>query len=179
MELPTFKYHPDPISTGSIIESQAQCVCCGQMRGFVYCGPVYAIVDYDTSICPWCIADGSAHERLHAEFSDSGGVGGHHGPRLPKAIVEEVAFRTPGFAGWQQEIWMACCNDAAAFLGPAGKRELLRKWPGAIPSIRQESGIDDSYWSEYYEALNIDGGPTAYVFQCLHCRKLLGYSDCH
>ncbi len=33
MSLPTFKYHPDPLATGSVIESNVECVCCGQARG--------------------------------------------------------------------------------------------------------------------------------------------------
>jgi uncharacterized protein CbrC (UPF0167 family) len=35
MDLPVFRYHPDPIASGSgsIIASHAQCACCGGRRG--------------------------------------------------------------------------------------------------------------------------------------------------
>lgn len=31
--LPTFKYHPDPVKSGSIQESETECLCCERQRG--------------------------------------------------------------------------------------------------------------------------------------------------
>lgn len=180
MSLPKFRYHPDPIATGSIRRSDTACACCGRQRGYVYAGPIFSVEQLDDCICPWCIADGSAHARFQAEFTDAAGVGGYSSSTvLPTAVVEEVAFRTPGFSGWQQEHWLACCGDAAAFAGRAGRAELERQWADAIPSIRHDCGmIDDADWQDYFHALSKDGSPTAYVFRCLHCGRHLGYSDC-
>lgn len=180
MNLPTFKYHPDPIATGSIEESDAECVCCEKQRGYIYTGPVFSVEELAKSICPWCIADGSAHSKFDAEFTDSAGVGGYSNPPVvPNSVIEEVAFRTPGFSGWQQEHWVACCGDAAAFVGRAGFKELEQHWPDAIASIQKDCGmIEGADWQNYLRALNKDGSPTAYVFRCLHCGKHLGYSDC-
>jgi len=69
--LPSFRYHPDPVGTGSVTASDAECVVCGERRGFIYAGPVYAEGDYEDAVCPWCIADGSASESLGATFVDS------------------------------------------------------------------------------------------------------------
>ena len=69
--LPHFRYHPDPVETGSITASDAACTRCGERRGFIYAGPVYAVGDFRDALCPWCIADGSAHESLGATFVDS------------------------------------------------------------------------------------------------------------
>jgi hypothetical protein len=33
-------------------------------------------------------------------------------------------------------------------------------------------------WQSYFDAMDFNGSPTAYVFRCLHCGKLGGYSDC-
>nr|WP_237539126.1 CbrC family protein [Streptomyces sp. SID486] len=41
-ELPAFPYHPDPIGTGAVVRSEAECASCGQARGYVYAGPVFA-----------------------------------------------------------------------------------------------------------------------------------------
>ena len=30
MDLPQFKYHPDPIGTGAIQKTEAECECCGK-----------------------------------------------------------------------------------------------------------------------------------------------------
>lgn len=178
MNLPDFKYHPDPIATGSIEQSDEVCECCGKERGYIYTGPIFA-EDEISAVCPWCIADGSAHEKFDAEFTDSGGVVAYdEETEVPDSVLEEVSYRTPGFTGWQQEHWVACCGDAAAFVGTAGHEDLTKKWPDAIPSIQQECGMEDSEWESYFEELDKDGSPTAYVFKCLHCGKHLGYSDC-
>jgi uncharacterized protein CbrC (UPF0167 family) len=180
MHLPQFRYHPDPIATGSIVRSTAKCLCCGLVRGHIYAGPVYSTVELRESICPWCIADGQAHARFNAEFTDAAGVGDYRPQqKLPTAVIEEVAFRTPGFSGWQQERWLACCNDAARFLGPAGCAELQTRWPQAIASVQSDCGLVGEDWQSFLRALSRDGGPTAYVFQCLHCSSYLAYQDCH
>ena len=176
--LPTFKYHPDPIATGSVVVSDNECVCCKQARGYIYTGPVYSEDEHADDICPWCIADNSAHANLGAEFIDPVGVGGYgEWEEVSAPIYEEVASRTPGFTGWQQEKWFTCCADAAAFLGRAGYKELLAMGAGAIEAIRVESQLDGAEWEEYLKGLNKDGEPTAYLFRCLHCQKIGGYSD--
>ncbi|WP_338641840.1 CbrC family protein [Burkholderia pyrrocinia] len=42
MSLPAFRYHPDPLATGSVIRSDARRVCCGDARGHVYAGSAQA-----------------------------------------------------------------------------------------------------------------------------------------
>ncbi len=176
--LPQFKYHPSPIDTGSVEPSAAACVCCKRVRGYVYSGPVYSPAEQIDDICPWCIADGSAHHKLEAEFVDRAGVGDYGSwPHVPDAVADEVAYRTPGFEGWQQERWFTCCGDAAAFLGRAGYRELCAFGPAAIEAVRVELGYSGQDWNDYLRALDKDGQPTAYVFRCLHCGKVGAYSD--
>jgi uncharacterized protein len=181
MSFPFFRYYPDPISTGSVELSDNVCRVCGRCCGFIYKGPVYGghdeLVD---AICPWCIFEGTAHEKFDVEFNDPRNVGGHGGwDAVPSAVVEEVAYRTPSFIGWQQERWFTHCGDAAEFLAIAGRQELEDFGDDAIAAIRQESGYDDEQWQSYFRALDRDHGPTAYVFRCRHCGKLGGYSDCH
>jgi uncharacterized protein CbrC (UPF0167 family) len=180
MSLPAFRYHPNPIATGIIKPSDATCLCCDQSRGYIYTSHAYCEDELEEALCPWCIADGSAHSKFDAEFTDSAGIGGYS-PRVPvpQSVIEEVAFRTPGFSGWQQEQWPACCNDAAAFLGCAGRAELERQWPDAIEAVRAETGLSGEEWQQYFGALHIEHGPTAYVFRCLHCARFLAYSDIH
>jgi uncharacterized protein len=178
--LPTFRYHPDPLATGSIAPSGAVCRSCGQPRGYIYTGPVYAVEELTDELCPWCIADGSAAARFDARFVDPAGIG-DYGSWDPVSAdtVEAVSRRTPGFNGWQQESWWTHCGDAAAFLGSAGHQELIGQWAEAIPTIRAHLRFSDAQWRQYFEALDRTAGPTAYVFQCLHCGLLGGYSDHH
>jgi len=179
VELPIFRYHPDPIATGSVIRSVEVCPVCEKSRGFAFDGVPYGRIEL-ASVCPWCIADGSAHEKFGVEFCDPSGIGGYgQWENVPRDIVEEVAFRTPGFAGWQQERWFTHCGDAAEFLGPMGKTELEQVGSDAIEAIRLESGKSGTDWDDYFSKLDRKYTSTAYLFRCRHCGELGGYSDCH
>jgi uncharacterized protein CbrC (UPF0167 family) len=177
--LPEFKYHPDPVGTGSIIPSIVECRSCGKSRGWLYVGPTYSEIDLDEQLCPWCIADGTAHQKFGVEFVDPQGVGGYGDwDSPPEPVIEEVCFRTPSFNGWQQERWFTHCGDAALFLGCAGMRELEYFGQSACDAIKSESGFEDGQWALYYSRMDVNLGPTAYVFRCRHCRAWGGYSDC-
>jgi uncharacterized protein len=177
-KLPNFTYHPNPVETGSIKESDTICQVCEQQRGMIYTGPVYSEEVLNEAVCPWCIADGKAHEKFGAEFVNAAGVGGYRDwEQVPDAIIEGVAYRTPGFSGWQQERWFTHCGDAAEFLGCAGKKELQAFGADAICAIQRESGLEGADWSTYYGALDKNIGPTAYIFRCRHCSTVGGYSD--
>ena len=178
--LPRFKYHPNPLGTGSIRKDERQCVCCGKATGYIYTGPVYAENELDEQICPWCIGDGFAHERFGAEFTDESGIGGGgQWESVPDEVIVEVSHRTPGFSGWQQEQWWTHCGDAAAFIGRAGKKELQELGSQAISAIQDSTGL--SYgpeWERFFSALDKDGSPTAYLFRCTKCGEVGGYQDC-
>lgn len=179
MNLPNFKYHPDPLATGMVIPSNTRCVCCGQVQGFIYIGPVYAEESYEECICPWCIADGSAHEKLDASFTDEAGISSGDATLLPQAVIDEVAFRTPGYHGWQQEQWWGHCGDAAQFLGAVGRRELSALGPQAIAAIREATSLEEGpKWEQFFAALDKEGSPRAYLFRCTKCGAYGGFQDC-
>ena len=172
--LPAFRYHPDPVGTGSVEASDAACAVCGRARGAIYVGPVYAEAELDRAPCPWCIASGEAHRVHGASFTDEvelvrAGV--------PKDVVDEVTQRTPGYTGWQQEEWLACCGDAAAYLGRFGWRELRAAPPAATVAVRRATGFEGERWQALLRALDADGSPTAYLFRCLHCHGYVARWD--
>lgn len=114
---PDFPYHPDPRRSGSIVASPLACALCVNAHGFIYVGPVFAANDdaVVSPLCPWCIADGSAAARLNVEFTD---VRRDDVPdEVPGRVLDEIAERTPGFTGHQQEHWLYHCADGAAFVG--------------------------------------------------------------
>jgi uncharacterized protein len=139
MELPQFKYHPAPLTTGSIAPSGEVCEVCGSVRGYVYRAGTYGLREL-TAVCPWCIADGSAHEKFGVEFTAS--IGDGDWEAVLEEIADAVAFRTPGFSGWQQERWFTRCGDAAEFLGPMGKEQIERAGPEALDVVRAESAYN-------------------------------------
>lgn len=177
--LPTFKYHPDPVATGSVeANPDVECVCCEQARGYIYVGPVYTSqeVNLDEELCPWCIADGAAAEKFDATFNDCGTM-----EDVTEEVAGEIEERTPGFVAWQQNEWLTCCDDGAAFLGLAGAKELKKKFPKAIPVVKQhlqdEYGLEGDELTEFFDSLDKEDQPTAYIFQCLHCQEFLAYVD--
>jgi uncharacterized protein CbrC (UPF0167 family) len=178
--LPKFKYFPDPVASGVIVESDAACVCCGKARGYVYTGTVYADEDYEDCICPWCIADGSAHKKLAATFFDEDAVGGYGTwDEVPIRVAAKIVERTPEFTTWQSAQWWTHCGDAAQFLGAVGRKELDALGPEAVAGIKASSELDGSIWEDAYPDLDKNGSPRAYLFRCSKCGKFGGYWDSH
>jgi uncharacterized protein CbrC (UPF0167 family) len=180
VDLPRFRYHPDPVATGSIQADDRACICCAEVRGFSYV-PVLPIPhqeDGDT-VCPWCIADGTAHRRFGAAFVDPDAVGGYGDwDTVPAAVVEEIAHRTPAFTSWQTGRWWTHCGDGAAFIGVAGAADVAAHGPITVDHLRSDLGWpDDAGFRAYIDALDADGQPTAYLFRCLVCAEVGGFSD--
>ncbi|MFF1306446.1 CbrC family protein [Streptomyces sp. NPDC058307] len=171
--LPRFPYHPSPVATGSVTTSDAPCVCCGQERGWVYTGPVYAAGAPDSGICPYCIAFGKAAERYDATFTEA--IEGD----VPKDVVTAILRRTPGFLAWQSPTWLTHCGDGAEFLGLAGAKELER-YPAAVDDLRRRCA--EWTWppdevEDFLGSLDKDDQPTAYLFRCRVCATHLAYAD--
>lgn len=174
--LPVFKYHPDPLKTGSVERSQTACTCCGMVRGYIYVGPVYALDDYLDRICPWCIADGSAARKFDAEFVDSyplSSVG------LAKSIIDAVIHRTPGYVTWQADDWLSHCGDACAFLGHAAVSDVIEASAETIDDWCTRNKQDRSVWAMSSEGYQPHGQPSFHKFQCLHCGFVMLGWDFH
>jgi len=175
--LPLFHYHPDPIRSGSVIESQARCRSCGTGRGFIYTGPVYAEGELGDALCPWCIADGSAHEKFDATFVDSEAFA----ENVAETAIIVITERTPGFSTWQQEKWPSCWSEPAAFLTPAGINEIREQHPrlegDLMMFIVHQLGLSGGAARQTLEGLRRHQSPTAFVFKCLHCDSFPVYVD--
>jgi len=177
VSLPRFRYHPDPLRSGSVVPSTRACRRCGERGGYIYAGPAYSAEDLDDALCPWCIADGSAHRTFGVTFVDAEAFG----EGVPEPAVEEISERTPGYHAWQGEQWPSCCGDATAFLTPAGimdLREHYRELEGSVLGhIVHELGISGGGATRLQEALRSDASPTAYLFRCLHCEAYRFHID--
>lgn len=167
--LPNFKYHPDPLATGSIEPCDTECVCCGRSRGYIYTGSVYAEEDLKDALCPWCIADGSAAEEFDAEFSDGEPLAAAN---VPDEIVEEVTRRTPGYTSWQQEEWLACCRDACEFHGDASLDDLQSLQGDSLALALIDWNWRDVDWLPFLQTYKPGGNPAVYKFVCRHCRAV-------
>ena len=123
MILPAFRYHPDPIRSGSIVESGEVCRCCRQNRGYMYAGPVYAEEDLDDAICPWCIADGSAHTMFDASFVDTEAFS----EGAPESAMEEISRGSASIGLSYGAHSNLCVNQIRRNGSEAQKRKYLPK----------------------------------------------------
>lgn len=168
MSLPIFRYHPDPIATGSITASDETCVCCEQERGYIYTANTYCEEDLENALCPWCIADGSAAARFDAIFSDDAPL---LDADLPESVVEEVTRRTPGFTSWQQEEWLCCCNDACEFHGDPSREHLVALTGPPLEELLDRVSWTPEEWAEFVPTYEPGGSPAVYHFICRHCQQ--------
>ncbi|MFI6938515.1 CbrC family protein [Streptomyces sp. NPDC050418] len=171
--LPSFRYHPDPVTTGAIAASGAVCVCCGQERGWIYTLPLYTEQEVPGRVCPWCIADGTAAERFDGEFVDADGLDG-----VSLEVLQEVTRRTPAFSAWQDPRWLVHCHDAAAFLGEVGYSELAEH-PETLDQLRTDLRLGGWHDADQLEEFvqNLGGGASAMLFRCTICGDHLAYTD--
>jgi uncharacterized protein CbrC (UPF0167 family) len=179
-ELPTFRLFADPVGEGAFVPTDEACELCGKVRGWTCVGASYGGVDEVETLCPWCVADGTAAARGY-HFDDPTIYPVRDGsPQLPPEDAAEVEGRTPEFTTWQGVNWQMCCGRACRYIGEAKAEDLKGRWAGAVEPIfghmRAEDGWDDARIAEVVEAIG-RGDPAAYVFECVVCGKLHGFWD--
>jgi len=184
-KLPVFKYHPNPIETGAFkVGETEECDCCGQTTDICYTSPFYSAEEINV-LCPFCIANGEAAEKFDGEFQDYLGIEGvSPNPAEPSTFknaeaIEEVTKRTPGYRGWQQEVWLKHCDDLCAFVGYIGWDELQQL--GLTDEIESDLAENSEIGTiEHVQKYCRNGGDLqGYLFQCLHCKKHRLYMDCN
>lgn len=163
-ELPVFKYNPDALALGIIKKEKFTCPVCVETREYLYDGPFFT-EDEVKAVCPWCIADGRAAEEYDGEFVD----GGSAEDVYDEAKIDELTKRTPSYTSWQQEQWLAHCDDFCAFKGYVGWKEiesLSDELEADLEVIKEDFDYTED---ELKENLIKDGSMQGYLFQCLHC----------
>ncbi|EPZ46283.1 MULTISPECIES: CbrC family protein [Alicyclobacillus] len=179
-ELPNFPYHRDPLVTGAIEARQITCQACGEKRPYAYIGPVFTDEEVE-DICPWCIADGRASDKLHAEFVDAE----HCEPVADTASLATLVTRTPGFAGWQEEQWLSHCGDFCVYIANIPNHEMSQHETllksidrTSSPSVAQLlDTVSLSRTAELDRLMNGENPYRIHVFECRHCGIRRGYVD--
>ena len=165
-----FKYHPDPLETGAFRNDQTvTCDCCGKQTDVYYTNPFYSTKDVQY-LCPECIASGAAAEKFDGEFQDSESADKVSDP----AKLDELIHRTPGYCGWQQEYWIAHCDDYCAFMGYMTWEDLENY--GLAEEI-EETYREDICMVDFEDAKEHLQNDQGYLFKCLHCGKHFIYID--
>lgn len=170
--VPKFKYHPNPLKTGSIVSKKIDCSSCGKKSNYSYEGPFYS-QDTLSGICPYCIASGFAAKKYNGEFTTT-----YQCEVNNDVKKDELLHKTPGFNSAQEGHWLSHCDDFCEFLGEVSWNEIVR--------LGIEKEIEEDYKENYPEefdfqdvkhSLEIGGCIAGYLFRCLHCKKYRLYVD--
>ena len=168
-ELPVFRYHPAPLATGVIVQEATTCPVCERSVEYAYRGPFYSVHEVE-DICPWCIKSGAAAEKYSGSFQDETSVEEGASPDS----IEEVAHRTPGYSGWQQEKWLAHCGECCAFVGSVGWDEIK----DLVTELQDDIETEGYKVQDLQKSLRKGGSHQGYLFRCLHCGKHRFTCDC-
>lgn len=179
MELPHFKYYPDPVKTGAFrTDKTVICDCCGKETGVYYTSPFYTIEDVNF-LCPHCIADGSAAQKFNGQFLDTDGIEALDGHEIDNAECEagtpldELIHRTPCYHGWQEERWLAHCGDYCTYIGGFSWQDIEEMGLSAEIEENYNGGFPIDVIKQ-----NCDGcDMVAHLFRCLVCGKHRIYVD--
>ena len=176
-KLPYFKYHPDPIRTGAFqYDKKIKCDCCANETEIYYTGPFYSINDVE-ALCPQCISSGAASKKFNGEFQDYSSLENiSSDPNVDNTEIykeeniNELIHCTPGYTGWQQEVWLSHCDDFCAFIRYVGWDDIKNRLDEFvnIETDCEELGLSLEDLPDY---LYNGGSCQGYLFQCLHCRK--------
>jgi len=180
--LPAFKYHPNPIKTGAFqTDKTVVCECCEKETSIYYSSPFYSVAEIEF-LCPECIKNGKASEQFNGEFQDYASIDGiSPDPTKPSAFfneeaIKEVCKRTPGYRGWQQEVWLTHCNDCCAFIGYVGWDEIQQM--GLVTEIENNLPTYSYYTIEdVRKYCRNNGDMQGYLFCCVVCQKHLLHVD--
>lgn len=131
--LPYFRYHPDPVASESIRESDETCACCNRNTGWIYTATFFTAQDVSGRFCPWCIADGSAAERFEGEFTDAYGLDG-----VSEETLVQVTRRTPVSTPGRIRTGLSTATTRP----PSSARSDTRNWQ---PTQRPSTSFDSTF----------------------------------
>jgi hypothetical protein len=172
-EIPSFKYNPDPFKIGVFKKKKALCPVCGNNTDVIYCGPFYSTKDVE-DICPDCIKNGTAADKYDGEFQDSASCENVDN----QEYVNELCHRTPGYCGWQQEVWLSHCGDFCQILGNVGWNEIAHLKDELIEDIDRIINDFNMTIKELQDNLISGGSLQGYLFKCVKCGKHRLHVDC-
>lgn len=89
---------------------------------------------------------------------------------MPTQAADEIARRTPGFTGWQQEQWLSCCGDACEYYGDAPETEVRSLSAEDVMRIATETGYPADFVASFVRTYEVGGNPCLHKFVCRHCR---------
>ena len=169
--LPHFKYHPDPIKTGTFkTDEVVRCNCCGKKTDIYY--SFYSDAKSKrVNVSPDCVHNGNAYATFGDDINNIR-YGEECADFMDKSKIEELTRCTPGYIFMQDGEWLYHCGDFCAFIGCVGWNDIEQM--GIADEIK--TYIYETYFSKaekIIDSLINSYTVTLYLFRCLHCGKYL------
>ncbi len=160
-ELPKFKYHNNPLKTGTfdVMLSPSKCKCCKEYTWVIYSFPFYAEIELIMELeclCPDCIANGEAAKKFRGSFQPVDVQRQFEENFQNEKTVDrvndidkinELLYKTPSFQAWQREIWRTHCNDYCEFIGYVSADDLYKM--GIMDEVLDDPLWKDSSWCDF------------------------------
>ena len=192
-----FRYFLGPVHEMSdLVDGDAVCSLCGRTRRCfrlesALCSTLAADARGSAVGCIECLQQGRFefwHDTEIGVLDENGltHVYKHNQPPPedfpPSALIE--LRRTPQIVTWQQELWLAHCNDFMAYIGTWEPRDFHANTVGGDGRLLFLEMTDKKY--QHLWDVSLPPGATRleswhatfYAFRCLHCGKLRGNWDC-
>jgi uncharacterized protein len=173
LKIPSFKYNPDPFKIGVFKNEKGICPSCQKGTDVVYCGPFYSTTEVE-GFCPSCIKNGLAALKFNGEFQDSATCENVEN----SDYIDELVHRTPGYCGWQQEVWLSHCGDFCQILGYVGWDDIEIIRDELITDIERITSDFGITVDELKKSLKQNGSLQGYLFKCVKCGKHRLHVDC-
>ncbi len=174
---PVFKYFVNPLRTKSVIKSNVLCECCGKSKEYSYvAGMESEDIEIDVkNLCLDCIASGDAAKKFNGVFTPYSSIANR---TADKNITEEIMYRTPSFATWQEKEWLSHCKTPCTYIGQVYIGDLLKI--GIYKQVRTELSKTFYYQNMPMTVAEIDdmlinmvedSSLEGHLFKCTQCGR--------
>lgn len=176
MNLPFFRFHPEPLKTAAIVAEKITCECCGRDSEFKYEGPFYSEEDIE-ELCAECIARGEASKKFKGEFVDLESIERNCGDAVDPKLIDELVHRTPGFSGAQQERWIFFNGVPGVYEGDFCRVNAPFMTDDFWIRVKEFNEIRGQKEFEDLKNGTLLGGVSLHVFKDLNSDKRTAYFD--
>jgi uncharacterized protein CbrC (UPF0167 family) len=168
---------PNAYDLGLFSKETFTCEICNTEQSYRYIGPLYMenekstgtfkVTDTEHKICAYCIENGSAAEKLNADFKDIDILEQtcynqeHIDEEKCDSVINTWLYKTPNFKGLETELWPICCSNFTSFIGYLSasenfSRDLnLNEVPSAL-TAKLEGETVENLFQNLEEAMEIE-----------------------
>lgn len=179
--LPEFKYFKDPYGFGSFVASDKTCICCKQIKGYIYTGSFFSFKHEVNEFCPWCVHNGKAAKKFDGAFNAEI-LYANYTEVKDKQNLKIAGERTPSIYTWQELDWPVRDGDLCRFIDSIGWEEIQKLPEITILELKQRLKKEynlssDEQLQGLLQSIAKDGHHCGYLFQSIPTGVYVVYED--